>query len=190
MPPSRRRSRGSRTKPSSVGMRQEERLGQRQNRHDDKWNARSKELLSYRAGHGDCDVSTRQGKLGAWVSKQRKTYLAGSLAQDRIDRLDSIGFKWTLKDPNVPWETRFEELVQYKAKHGHCNVPRSQGQLGNWANNQRAMYKKGKLSQDRINRLNGIDFDWTPPTGSRKRKAPPGTWKLTRKVRYHHPAQM
>ena len=188
MPPSRRRSRGSRTKPSSVGMRQEERLGQRQNRHDDKWNARFKELLSYRAGHGDCDVSTRQGKLGAWVSKQRKTYLAGSLAQDRIDRLDSIGFKWTLKDPNVPWETRFEELVQYKAKHGHCNVPRSQGQLGNWANNQRAMYKKGKLSQDRINRLNGIDFDWTPPTGSRKRKAPPGTWKLTRKVRLSSPS--
>ena len=36
------------------------------------------------------------------------------------------------------------------------------------------IYKKGKLSQDRIDRLNGIGFDWTPPRGgSRKREALP-----------------
>ena len=74
-------------------MRGEERLGQRQNKLDEQWNAALKKLLSYRAEHGDCDVSFRQGKLGMWVSKQRKVYRAGSLAQDRIDQLDSIGFK-------------------------------------------------------------------------------------------------
>ena len=93
----------------------------------------------------------------------------------------------------MPWETRFNELVQYKAKHGDCNVPRSQGQLGKWVNNQRTIYKKGKLSQDRIDRLNGIGFDWTPPRGgSRKRKAPPSTRssRCQERKEYHHPAQM
>ncbi|EJK71270.1 hypothetical protein THAOC_07311, partial [Thalassiosira oceanica] len=33
----------------------------------------------------------------------------------------------------MPWETRYDELVQYKAKHGDCNVPWDhQGKLGVW----------------------------------------------------------
>ena len=47
-----------------------------------------------------------------------------------------------------------------------------------------------RLSQDRIDRLNGIGFDWTPPRGgSRKRKAPPSTRKmsLSRKERVSSP---
>ncbi|EJK66791.1 hypothetical protein THAOC_12252 [Thalassiosira oceanica] len=114
--------------------------------------------------------------------------MAGSLEQDRVDRLNSIGFKWShlVKGPNVPWENRFNELVQYKAKHGDCNVPWSQSKLGRWVDCQRNTYKNDKLSQDRIDRLNDIGFDWTPPMGpSRKRNAPPSTRKrsLSRKER-------
>ena len=166
-------------------------IGFKWSTREEQWEARFKELLAYRSDHGDCDVPTSQGKHGHWVSKQRKTYLAGSLAQDRIDRLDSIGFKWTLKDPNVPWETRFKELVQYKANQGDCNIPQKQGQLGKWVDTQRTNYRKGKLSQDRINCLVGIGFDWAPPRGgSRKRKAPPSTRKmsLSRKERVSSPS--
>ena len=99
---------------------------------DEKWNARFKELLDYRSERGNCDVPVHQGQLGRWITHQRKAYRDGSLAQDRIDRLSSIGSKWALvvKGPLVPWETRFEELVQYKAKHGHCDEPQRQGKLG------------------------------------------------------------
>ena len=127
------------------------------------------------------------------MRKQRAAYKAGSLAQDRIDRLSSIGFKWALVQigPSAPWETRLSELLKYKAKHGDCDVPRSQGQLGTWVNNQRFNYKKSKLSRDRIYRLNGIGFEWTPGKGrSRKGKAPPGTRKqsLSRKERVSSPS--
>ena len=57
--------------------------------------------------------------------------------------------------------------------------------------NQRTTYKRDKLSQDRIDRLDGIGFDWTPPIGgSRKRKAPPSTRKhsLPRKERVSSPS--
>ena len=138
------------------------------------WNTRFSELVEYKAKHGDCNVPSRQGKLGRWVNKQRMKYMAGSLSQDGIDRLNSIGFKWSLKGKRTPWETRFNELVQYKAKHGDCNVPvMSQGQLGYWVDTQRKLYRKDKLSQERIDCLSGIGFNWTPPRGgSRKRKAP------------------
>ena len=91
------------------------------------WNARFKELLTYKSEHGDCNVPKRQGKLGRWVGGQRKSYMAGSLPQDRIDRLNIIGFKWALKEAvsTVPWDTRFEELIKYKAEHGDCDIPQT-----------------------------------------------------------------
>ena len=95
MPPS-SRSRGSRATPS-VGL-QEGRLGRR-NKLAKQWNARFEELLNYRSEHGHCDVPQSQGQLGTWVRTQRKAYMAnGSLAQGRMDQLDSIGFKWVLKE--------------------------------------------------------------------------------------------
>ncbi|EJK53675.1 hypothetical protein THAOC_26836, partial [Thalassiosira oceanica] len=60
----------------------------------------------------------------------------------------------------------------------------NQGKLGRWVDRQRSTHKNKKLSQDRIDRLNDIGFDWTPPRGaSRKSKAPSSTRKrsLSRK---------
>ena len=143
------------------------------------WETRFDELVQYKAKHGDCKVPRSQGQLGEWVDTQRYRYTKSKLAQDRIDRLNNIGFKWALSGKATPWETRFDELVQYKAKHGDCNVPQGQGKLGMWVFKQRQQYKKGKLAQDRIDRLDSIGFDWTRPRGvtrtSRKSKAPDET---------------
>ena len=134
---------------------------------------RFNELVQYKAKHGNCNVPQKQGTLGTWVCSQRVAYKAGSLAQGRIDRLNSIGFSWVMAKGGSKgdWETRFKELVQYKTKHGDCNIPFRQGQLGGWVGRQRNTHKEGKLSHDRIDRLNAIGFDWTPPRrGSRTRQ--------------------
>ena len=114
--------------------------------------------------------------LGLWARGQRTAYRADSLSQDRIDRLNSIGFSWTLF---APWKARFDELVKYKAKHGDCDFPQRQGLLGGWVHRQRNDYKRNKLSQDRIDCLNDIGFDWTPPRGcARKRNALPSSSRV------------
>ena len=59
------------------------------------------------------------------------------------------------------WKTRFSELEKYRAKHGDCNVPQWQGKLGRWVKTQRAVYKKRKLCQERIDRLRNIGFEWS-----------------------------
>ncbi|EJK44642.1 hypothetical protein THAOC_36805 [Thalassiosira oceanica] len=61
------------------------------------------------------------------------------------------------------WDERFDELTHYKAGHGHCNVPRNEGSLGQWVINQRKAEKKGKLSDARKLRLDGIGFELEKP---------------------------
>jgi hypothetical protein len=57
----------------------------------------------------------------------------------------------------------FETLLDYKKKYGNCNVPDKwpeNRKLSGWVGNQRQFRKRGVLTQDRIKRLEEIDFDW------------------------------
>lgn len=45
--------------------------------------------------------------------------------------------------------------------HGHCAVPIAQGELGTWVSKQRQLFKRGKLSQEKITALNGLGFTWS-----------------------------
>lgn len=59
------------------------------------------------------------------------------LTQERIYRLDTIGFQWVISNSNAKsWEERFEELKQYQQCHGTTRVPRSSGTLGEWVHMQ------------------------------------------------------
>jgi hypothetical protein len=59
------------------------------------------------------------------------------------------------------WERRFQDLLEFKEMHGHCNVPLlwpENPKLGTWADNQRKFYRKGKLRKEREYRLRKLDF--------------------------------
>jgi hypothetical protein len=59
-----------------------------------------------------------------------------------------------------------QELVKFKKKHGHTNVPQRNSTLGQWVNTQRknlVYSEKGKrshITQQRMDRLDEIEFDW------------------------------
>jgi hypothetical protein len=57
---------------------------------------------------------------------------------------------------------KFNELVKYKKRFGDTLVPRKyeENALYGWVRNQRTHYKSGKLSQERIDLLNEIEFIW------------------------------
>ena len=61
----------------------------------------------------------------------------------------------------------FDQLKSYKAKHGHCNVPKRTGKLGTWVNFQRVQYRllqEGKHSyicDERIRKLESVCFQWS-----------------------------
>ena len=92
-----------------------------------RWDIRFEELVAYKKQHGHCRVPQRIPILGKWVLHQRLQYKrlqsgkASWLSKDRLERLKFIGFVWDTHDDI--WNMRFEQLKEYKVKHGNCMVP-------------------------------------------------------------------
>ncbi|WP_082192338.1 DEAD/DEAH box helicase [Chlamydia suis] len=130
----------------------------------DGWYEQFGALLDFREEHGHCKVPTRYPEnpdLGSWVSTQRYAFKKGKLPEDKIERLEEIGFVWDVAEE--AWEKNFLELQRFQEEHGHCKVPRGypeNPQLASWVNNQRVDFKKGKLAEDRIARLEELGFVW------------------------------
>ena len=135
---------------------------------DARWMERYNELKQYKSANGDCNVSSKSSKhpqLGMWVTRQRSRYKKGRISDDRLQRLDDIEFSWAPLDQHeVLWEQRFNELEQFESANGHCNIPGRSSEhpkLANWVKGQRSQYKKGRISDDRVQRLDDIGFAWS-----------------------------
>jgi len=66
-------------------------------KHEAAWNQMFEKLLRYKEAFGDCNVPAEwkvDPKLGRWGTTQRSRKRQGKLAEDRIRRLDKIGYQW------------------------------------------------------------------------------------------------
>mmetsp|Transcript_25990 Transcript_25990/g.29715 ORF Transcript_25990/g.29715 Transcript_25990/m.29715 type:complete len:287 (-) Transcript_25990:276-1136(-) len=86
------------------------------------------------------------------------------LSDEREELLNGINFVWSRQDHI--WNTRLDQLKQFKIEHGHTRVPTKGGKLGNWVMLQRLQYslqvkgEKNTLTDQRIKALNEIGFVW------------------------------
>jgi hypothetical protein len=170
---------------------------------DQKWDEKFAELVEFQKIQGHCNPSrddVNYKSLVIWVQDQRTMHKnlrhgkPSSLTPERIQRLLSIGFQWNVaKTLPLSWEKRYQQLVEYKEKHGHCNVPQKATPgapvgLGNWVLEQRRSYKTTtdqdsthpsktkKLSTEQIEKLEKIGFQWQLRNrGGNKNKEPPTT---------------
>jgi hypothetical protein len=119
-------------------------------------------LIAYKQAHGDCNVPQRWENnpgLGMWCQNQKSAYKKNYLSPDRVKCLEDLGFEWNPLE--VAWEEMFAALTAYKKIHGDCNVPqgwKDNPPLANWCASQRTRCTNGKLSPDRINRLEDLGF--------------------------------
>ncbi len=133
--------------------------------HDDLWAQRFEKLVNFKKKHGHCNVPDNckeNPSLGRWVHRCRMNYKKGLLEQDKKNKLNAINFTWDVH--GGLWAQRFEELVNFKKKHGHCNVPnncKKNPSLGGWVSTQRMKYKKGGIDKDKIKKLNAACFEWS-----------------------------
>ena len=123
-----------------------------------RWNSKIELLKAYKKKHRHCNVERKEGSLGKWVILQRVLYEHRALEEERIQELNSIGFIWNVEEHQ--WLEKFKLLKEYKKKHKNCNVSRKDGELGEWVYRQRILYYQGKMPQDKIEKLNEIDFVW------------------------------
>lgn len=160
-----------------------------------KWERMFVRLLAFREKHGHCLVPNRytpDQSLGAWVSTQRRQFKmmtsgdkeATLMNPERASRLNALGFVWSTTDPrHIPWDQRFNELVEYKNKFGDTCVPigyKDNPQLGNWVSTQRQemrvlkLGRNTRLDEGRIAKLKGIGFLWEAPRGGNRKRVNDG----------------
>jgi Helicase associated domain len=81
--------------------------------------------------------------------------------QNDEDDDEDLSDEETELDPNEPYDSKVLQLREFRIMNGHCNVNRKDNPaLGIWVKNQRANYRKGKISQDRIMLLESLGFSW------------------------------
>lgn len=113
--------------------------------------------------------------LNNWVNKQRSLYEEGALPEDKKKLLDELvphGFAWK-KDPLGEWGKSYLIYKEYCEVNHTNHAPYEEKYkglaVGNWESRQRTAYKKGELSQEKIDLLNKINFPWEePPKGIQK----------------------
>lgn len=114
-------------------------------------------------------------QLGHWASNQRNRYRDGKLSPKRTARLEALpGWTWNVID--AKWERGFAEMLRHVEVKGTADVPsrhvvpETGYPLGQWVSTQRNRYRKGKLSPERIARLEALPgWRWAR---SRARRGP------------------
>mmetsp|Transcript_20231 Transcript_20231/g.35972 ORF Transcript_20231/g.35972 Transcript_20231/m.35972 type:complete len:774 (-) Transcript_20231:96-2417(-) len=149
------------------------------------WEKRIQQLESFKAdtGHLDIDHNYKHcSNLGGWAAETStlyKNWKEGSqqLSEDMIakfNQLIGLGFKFDVSsyyENNRSWEDHYAVLLKFKeGNNGSARVPlkyKADLRLGKWVQTQRQQYKllqdgskKSKLSEDRIERLEGAGFEW------------------------------
>lgn len=99
-------------------------------------------------------------KIGVWIESQRRAYKNNKISQDKIDKLNSMGFKWCANDA---WNEMFEiykSLIEQGVNVTTAYITDDGINIGHWVNTQRRAYKDNKISQEKIDKLNSIGFNW------------------------------
>ncbi|GBL46118.1 helicase, putative [Sulfuriferula multivorans] len=132
---------------------------------EDDWDEMLTMLTEYKLQHGDCNVPVthENQKFARWITTQRKAKKSGQITDDRIARLDAIGFAWIPFDDR--WESSFRALEEYKNKYGSCDVPqkwKENPSLGKWVSDQRKKWRDKTLTAERVKRLESLGITWQP----------------------------
>eukprot|EP00550_Attheya_septentrionalis_P004434 CAMPEP_0198283178 /NCGR_PEP_ID=MMETSP1449-20131203/2844_1 /TAXON_ID=420275 /ORGANISM="Attheya septentrionalis, Strain CCMP2084" /LENGTH=368 /DNA_ID=CAMNT_0043979707 /DNA_START=113 /DNA_END=1219 /DNA_ORIENTATION=- len=133
-----------------------------------KWNDMFLQLVEYKKVNGHTNVP-KESELGTWVRAQRTglRYKGNGRPweKQRIDALNKIDFLWEVLD--MQWHDMFRQLLEFKKLNGHTNVSiKREKKLGQWVTSQRT--RVDNLSQERIDMLNKVGFQWDPRRTSRQ----------------------
>ena len=106
--------------------------------------------------------------IGTWVASRRADYRRGRLPAERITMLENEFPDWQWMPKDVAFAAAFEtglaHLRRYVSAHGTSNARRRDVidgfPIGTWVQSRRTDYRKGRLSAERIRRLETEFPDW------------------------------
>ena len=144
-------------------------------------------VLIIREEHGHANVPKRSGPLGSWTMTLRKLFRNGELSQDKIKRLEEVGFdfdplkkKYHNNEATVDtshasapksvfessdWLDAYEALQLFVETNGHAVVPYDYDSgnidccLRTWLETQKHLFGQEKLPQRQVGILKKLGVD-------------------------------
>lgn len=134
----------------------------------EKWENRYLELLEFQKENPgkfpSSKVNSPQKSLGEWCIWQKIN--KNKLSDEQVEKLSQAGFNWEFRQKNKSWEERYSELVDFK-NNNSGKMPKAgkdftQNSLAFWCRCQK--HNKDKLTSERVDLLNKIEFVWDKRT--------------------------
>jgi superfamily II DNA or RNA helicase len=134
--------------------------------YDNIWNTNYNSLKKYVETYNKIPVQKcvyNNIKIGIWVFKQKQKYKKNNLSNEQVQKLESLNnWVWNIDFDSI-WNDKFNLLKEYIGLYN--KIPKQieiyEGiKIGNWINDQKNIYKKGTLPQDRIELLESLE-GWT-----------------------------
>lgn len=99
--------------------------------------------------------------LGKWISEQKKKYKSAKLSAEQVRRLETLGIDWNADIQSKNWEEHLDRIRAISDRAGVepgplGNTSEETKKLNAWLRVQRKNYRDGKLSADRISKLQAV----------------------------------
>ncbi len=148
-------------------------------RYNDDWNEKYALVKNYYERNGNLEIpgrfKTLNGyeydengiNLGIWIISQRRSYKNVKLSPERINLLKAIDMCFEPRY-NDDWNEKYALVKNYYERNGNLEIPgrfktlngyeydENGINLGMWFHNQRQLYKKARISPERLNLLKDI----------------------------------
>ena len=142
-----------------------EKIGIVWNKTETRWNDMLELARQYYEQFGTL-VGVKDEKLRNWLQVQRQAYRGNkqytALTKEQIELLESIGIVWDIKAKD--YSNKFEIAKRYFEEHGHLFMPDKYEmdgiKISSWIKDKRKLYKKGRLSNEKIEALESIGMVW------------------------------
>jgi len=135
------------------------------------WDAKFQQLVAYYKLTRNCRPN-RNSALGSWVIHQRRLQRQGTLLEERLLKLNNEAGEWGFVGPSPflwdasafmggqrddsLWNAKLDDYVNFLEENGqYATEPKH---LIHWIDLQRKLQKKGKLLEDRKERLEEVGF--------------------------------
>ena len=129
--------------------------------HADSWDRHHDAVCAYVAEHGRMPLQPavyQELRIGHWVSGQRGVISKGTISAERLARLRAIP-RWTDDAHADTWDRKHDAVCAYATEHGRMPPALAVYQglcVGSWVHVQRCGIRKGKMTPERLARLQAI----------------------------------
>lgn len=140
-------------------------MGKNAEKNKINWEQTYNQLKDFKKKNKDFPSKQESQRLYTWCAVQRLKKKKNILEDDKIKKLESIGFIWNVQD--YIWQQNYEKLIEYRKENperwpSQRSTEPLEHKLAVWFLGIRKDYRNGKLAQDRISKLKKIGFPFYP----------------------------